>query len=260
MFSKLKGFFYKHYLMYKKSSAERSTIFIYPFVALFSVGILALYLRATGGPADAVPFVIVGTIAWTFYDLCQRIPVYGILLDIWDHCLKHSILSPATIAEYIIGNSLFGLSVGIFSTLLLAVLGFIFFGFNIFSAGIVLLPALAILFVFASSVGLGINSMIIAYDKEYMALVWSVPGLIMVFSGVYYPVSALPGIVQNIAYVLPTTYAIDAMRISLGLSEGAVLRALAIASVLCIAYYALFYRMFERALDKSRRTGRTITD
>lgn len=260
MLSQMKGFFYKHYLIYKKSKAEKATLFIYPLVSLFSIGILALYLRAAGAPLDAVSFVIVGVIAWTFYDICQRIPVYGVLQDIWDYCLKHTIISPATIVEYVLGNSLFGLVAGLFSLAILAILSWIFFSFNILSAGVALIPSLAIIFIFAIAMGLGINSMIVGYDKEYMALVWATPGVVMVLSGVYYPINILPGFAQALAYLLPTTYAIEAIRISLGLSAGNLFKTIASGFVFSAIYLGIFYAAFSAALKKSRNTGRTITD
>ncbi len=260
MLSQIKGFFYKHYIIYKKSNTEKATLFIYPLVSLFSIGILAMYLRAAGAPLDAVPFVIVGVMAWTFYDLCQRIPVYGLLHDIWDYCLKHSMISPATATEYTLGNSLFGLAAGTFSLVILTLLSWIFFRFNILSAGLVLVPSLAIIFIFAVAVGLGIDSMIVGYNKEYFALVWTIPGVIMVLSGVYYPINMLPGFVQAMAYLLPTTYAIEAIRISLGFSVGNLLKTLASGFVFSAIYLGVFYTAFSAALKKARRTGRTIAD
>ena len=259
MFQYAKGFFYKHYIIYKKSQAEKATLFIYPLVSLFSIGILALYLEASGAPSNAIPFVIVGTMAWTFYELCQRAMVYGMTLDIWDYCTKHMILSPAGLADYIIGNSLFGLSSGTFALAILSALSAAFFGFSIFSTGLVFVMSLFVAFIFAVSMGLGILSMMVAYDKEYLAFTWSMPGVIMVFSGVYYPVSMLPGFVRDIAYILPTTYAIDAMRISIGLASGSVGQEILRGLIISVAYLALFFWTFSTSLNRARNTGRTIS-
>ena len=259
MYASAKGFFYKHYTIYKKSQAEKATLFIYPLVSLFSIGILALYLKASGATSNAIPFVIVGTLAWTFYELCQRAMVYGMTLDIWDYCLKHMLLSPASIMDYIIGNSIFGITIGAFALAILSALSSVFFGFDAFSALSVSILSLAVIFLFAVAMGLAILSMMVAYDKEYLALTWSMPGIIMVFSGVYYPVSMLPGSVQNVAYILPTTYAIDAMRITLGLATGAAGNELIRGFIISLAYLAVFYWAFRASLNHARKTGRTIT-
>ncbi|MBU4245616.1 ABC transporter permease [archaeon] len=244
--------------MYKKSTVEKATLFIYPFVSLFSIGLLALYLRAMGSPLDVVPFVMIGVIAWTFYDLCQRVVVYGILLDIWDYCLKHSMISTATLVDYLIGNSLFGLLISSISLLILNILSSVFFGFSIFSAGVASVISFIIIFIFAVATGLAINSIILLGNKENAVLVWSVPGIVMVFSGVYYPLNMLPGIIQAIAYILPTTYAIEAIRIDMGFSEGILWRTLLYGLVTSLIYLVFFYHVFERAIFQERKKGKTI--
>lgn len=260
MIPQAKAYFYKHWVIYKKSLAEKSNLLVYPLVGLFSVGVLALYIRKTGAPIEIVPFVVVGIIAWTFFELCQRMITYGVMQDIWDHCLKHSLVSPATIADYVVGNALFGIFAGLVSVAFLDIFSSVFFGAGIFSAGAVLALSLAIIAIFSISVGLGIDCLIIAYDKEYMALTWSISGIVMVFSGVYYPVSALPEFIQSISYLLPTTYAIDAIRIALGLSSGDLLPALLRGFMLSAAFFALFFSAFSRLLNKARKIGRTITE
>lgn len=258
MISTAKAYFYRHYIMHKKNKAEISWIFIYPLIGLFSIGILALYLQNIGASLDIVPFVIVGVVVWAFYDLCQKSIVYGTLFDIWEHCLRHTAVSPADKKEYIIGNALFGVASGALSLIMLNTISMLFFEFNFFAAHAVLVAALAIVFVFAISVGLAITSMMIGYNKEYMALMWSMPGIIMILSGVYYPVAMLPEIVRSVAYLLPTTHAIDAIRIALGLSEGVVSQTLFTGFLLSLAYFVLFYMIYTAAFKRARRVGGAI--
>ncbi|MFH1433134.1 MAG: ABC transporter permease [archaeon] len=251
--------FYKLYMMTIKSSGEKAWLFIYPLVGLFSIGFLAAYLRSVGGVLSTIHFILIGVIVWSFYDLCQKAPVYSLLFDIWDHCLKHSIVSRATTYDFIIGTSAFGLVSAIFTTLYLTAASIIFFGFNIFEGGPATIIALISIFIFATSIALLINSLIISKDKEYMVLTWAIPGIIMIFSGIYYPVEFLPGMAIHISYLLPTTYAITAIRESFGFTS-AVTGSLAKGMLLSLIYLAFSIKMYMWGIKSAKKTGTTITD
>lgn len=251
--------FYKLYKMTTKSSGEKAWLFIYPLVGLFSIGFLAAYLKSVGGVMTTIHFVLIGVIVWSFYDLCQKAPVYGLLFDIWDHCLKHIIVSRATTYDFIIGTSAFGLASAIFTSLYLTAASITFFSFNIFEGGLTTIIALISIFIFATSMALLINSLIISKDKEYMVLTWAIPGIIMIFSGIYYPVEFLPGMAIHISYLLPTTYAITAIRESFGFSS-AVTGSLAKGIILSLTYLAFSINIYLWAIKSAKKTGTTITD
>ena len=251
--------FYKLYRMTIKSSGEKAWLFVYPLVGLFSIGFLAAYLKSVGGVLSTIHFVLIGVIVWSFYDLCQKAPVYGLLFDIWDHCLKHTIASPANVYDFIIGTGSFGLVSAIFTSIYLTIISIIVFDFNIYSAGPTTIIALAIIFIFATSVALFINSLIISRDKEYMTLTWAIPGVIMIFSGIYYPVDFLPGIAKDISYILPTTYSIIAIRESFGFSSG-VAHPLIKGALISLVYFIASIKIYNLGIRSAKKTGTTITD
>lgn len=258
MFTKAMGYFYKHWVMHKKDHAEKGWIFLYPLVSLFSIGLLAKYLGAAGAPENVVPFVLIGVISWDIYSLCQKAVVYGMQFDLWDFCFKHSAATPAGVKDFVLGNSMFGVASSMVSLAFITVISSIFFQFNIFSAGIVAVLALLVIFLFAIAAGLAIDSVIMMYGKEYIALVWSTPGLIMLLSGVYYPVSMLPGIARDLSFMLPTTHAINAMRIAFGFSAGTASGALLAGFAISLIYLALFFWTLDKSILHSKRAGGTI--
>lgn len=253
------AYFYKMYKMTIKSSGEKAWLFIYPLVGLFSIGFLASYLKAVGGVLSTIHFVLIGVIIWSFYDLCQKAPVYGLLFDIWDHNLKHSITAPATKYDFLIGTSTFGLLSAIFTSIYLTAISITFFDFNIYSAGITTIIALSTIFIFATSIALLINSLIISKDKEYMVLTWAIPGMIMIFSGVYYPIEFLPEMAQSISYLLPTTYAISAIRESFSFTA-TITNPLTKGILIALIYLITSIKIYTLGLKSAKRTGTTITD
>lgn len=82
---------------------------------------------------------------------------------------------------------------------------------------------------------------------------------VSIFSGVFYPVSELPGWMQVVSRLLPDTYVIDAMRsllmpdyVGLGIPTGAVVAGIALFDVVMLP---LSIAVFGRALDFGRRLG-----
>ena len=103
-------------------------------------------------------------------------------------------------------------------------------------------------FVFASLV---INA------KEANALAYLVRGAVMVFCGITYPITILPGWMRPIADWLPQTYAIHAIRSASLSTQGfsaitGDLKALALFGALWLALGYVIFNWMER---RARRTG-----
>jgi len=79
--------------------------------------------------------------------------------------------------------------------------------------GSIWLAALVMIFSIPAVYGLGFAfaSLVITL-KEASAFVFLVRGLVMIFCGITFPISLLPGWMQSVATWLPQTYMIHAMR------------------------------------------------
>ena len=256
MFEKASGHFYKHWIMTLKSPAEMAWILVYPFVGLISIGLFASFLIGSGAPLESLIFVFAGVMIWNFYDLSQHAITYGITYEIWSDSLKHFFSTTSTNNDYILGNSMYGLFISSSSLVIVGTIGFIIFGFNIFSAGIYLVLGSLSVFLFASSIGLIINYFMITKNVKYMSLIWMSTGIIMIFSGVYYPVSVLPGFAQSIAYMLPSTHAIEGIRLALMNDFTGANLSIYSSFVLSVIFFVLGYFAFKRGVDKGRELGK----
>ncbi|MFQ6061681.1 MAG: ABC transporter permease, partial [Methanosarcinales archaeon] len=72
----------------------------------------------------------------------------------------------------------------------------------------------------------------------------------MFSTGVFYPLSSMPFWMQALAYVIPLTYANDAMRTVMvkGLGFSAIAEDLIILAVFAIAMFALSVKLFKREI------------
>ncbi len=247
---------YKQHKMMVKNASELAWIFIYPFVALLSIGLFAHYISLSGGPPEAILFVLVGVVVWNFYDLTQRAVTYGMTYDMWSNSLKHGLVNASGIKEFIIGNSFYGLLTSYLVVIFVGIAGLLAFGFNIFGAGIVLAISLLPVFLFATAIGLLIDSLMITRGHNWMSLIWSISGVIMIFSGVFYPVDILPEAVKFLALSFPTTYSINALRAAFGFTTVSISETILIAFLISAIYLAVCIFIFTKAVKRSKTTGK----
>ncbi len=257
MLEEVSAYVYKHRKFARRRPAELSIMIVDPLVALLSVGILVYFTVQNGAPASSLMSAFIGVVAWTFFELTQRSVTFGITFDIWSNSLKHSFSTTTKVWHLIAGNSIYGLLNSLAAFLIVVTVGFFAFNFNIFAGGIYLANLISIFF-FAVASGLIIDSLMVSKGEKYMALVWMVTGIVMIFSGVYYPASILPSPVKEISQLLPSTHSIASMRAGFGYSVESGLAEFALGLGLSIIYLAIGLFMFKRGLKKGYENG-TIT-
>ncbi len=257
MWEEVSAYFYKHQKIMSRRPGELMWLVVHPFISLLSLGIMIMFIISRGADISSMMFIFVGVIMWNFYDIVQRSITYGITFDIWSSSLKHSFSSRAASKHFIIGNGLFGLYSAVITFVLVGVVGYFAFGFNIFLGGLFLLNLIPVFF-FALGIGLMINSLMVSKGEKYMALIWMMTGVIMIFSGVYYPASVLPSPISEIAQAFPSTHSIQSMRAGFGFSPETGLPEFVLGLGLSLLYLAVGTSLFKFGLKKGYQNG-TIT-
>lgn len=258
MWNEISAHLYKQMKIAQKWPGELAHLFVYPTIGLLSLGILAFFLVLNGAPVSSMLFVFVGVLMWNVYDMAQRTMSYGVTLDVWNESLKHSFVGASRVRHFIIGNMIYGAIGALIVLAIIGAAGLFMFDFNIFAGGIYLMLNMAFLFLFGSGIGLMINSLMVSKGSRYMAIIWIIPGMIMIFSGVYYPVELLPMGVMQFSMLMPSTHNIISLRSAMMGLEGLAMTELWIGGALAIAYFLAGGLLFKYGLKKGRVTG-TIT-
>jgi ABC-2 type transport system permease protein len=113
-----------------------------------------------------------------------------------------------------------------------------------------LVPFIAMLVLFAISIGIFITGLICRYTTSMQTLAWSITGLLMPLSCIFYPVSSLPRALRPIALALPSTQAFEGMRQAMsggGLSQTNLIAGFALDAVYAVVAIALFQLLFSAA-------------
>ena len=85
-------------------------------------------------------------------------------------------------------------------------------------------------------------------------------GLSSLFGGLYFPISVLPDWLQTISYLLPVTYALEAMRLSLlkGYALTELIPNILVLSIFAVTTLPLSIAIFAYAIKRAKRDG-TLT-
>jgi ABC-2 type transport system permease protein len=256
--TQVKAHFYKHWVELLKNAGEWEWIVIYPLVHIFSIGFLALFVQQIGTTNSAAIYLFIGAFAWNFYVLCQRGITYGSLREIWAESVKHSVIAPAGIRAFILGNGMYGLFTGLVSAVLMHLVAIIFFSFDISTAALPMALGMLVLFIYGVAEGLLVNAVMMLKGPEYMALTWITTGIIMVLSAVYYPLEFIPEQIRWVSQLLPTTYAIQTMRAGFIPEIGNVLNLAATGIALALVYLTVAAFVYQKAIQKSRENGTVL--
>jgi ABC-2 type transport system permease protein len=174
--------------------------------------------------------------------------------ETWSRNLLNLLVTPLTEGEYVAGVALFGLvklAIGV-SVVATAALGM--FAFNITDLGVALVPIIAVLLVVGGSVALIVVGLVLRVGQGAEILAWGLLALIMPLSGIFYPVNALPGGLQPVAVILPTTHIFAAARTVLA-GHPFPLGQLGIAAAGAVVLAALSLLYVTRMLATFRRRG-----
>jgi ABC-2 type transport system permease protein len=220
--------------------------------ASFAVGGRALGLESITGTSNLAGYLFLGVIiggmvGTAFWDMAfsfKREMDVGTLEQTW--------LSPTRPETFVLGRALSGGLVAGAASAILVGIGLAFFGATIGGGLVLALPAL--LLAMASMVGIGyLVASAVLVLREPNFFVDATNFVFAMISGVAFPVAVLPWFIRPIAYLLPTTYAVDLLRVyALGtrplLDPALEWVALAALSALLIALGRVVFRRTEHRM------------
>ncbi len=118
-------------------------------------------------------------------------------------------LRPLELAASLLTVSLFRTLFGVGSAALLAIL---LYHYSIFDLGLPLLAFFTNLIIMGWSIGLMVVALVLRFGLGAEGLAWAVIFAVAPFSGIYYPLSVLPGWIQPAARALPSSHVFEGMR------------------------------------------------
>ena len=239
---------------------------VYGVVTSLSVAYIGLAAPAiTGGASDPaavsrfVLYLLVGTITWRFLGLIFEQMGETIAWERWEGTIEYTFMAPVPRLVHLLGMCGATLVRALaFSVITLAAVA-LFVPVDLSRANalsaLVLLATGAVAFI-----GLAIASAVLPllWTEKGLQMAYIGQAVVLLVSGVYYPVSVLPGWMQALAVVSPATYVIQGMRDALldGADVVAVWPSLWPALLIGAVSIPLGLRAFLWAEAFAKRTGR----
>ena len=181
--------------------------------ATFAIGGQAVGLAETAGTTDIVGYLFLGMLALNLASAGFWRVAFSIKMELDAGTLEPAWLTPTRRETFVIGMTISGLIIAVVATVVLVLIGIWLFG-----AGIAPRLAVAVPILTVSSVGiLGIGYLIgaiVLRMRDANFFVDAADFIFVVLSGAAFPIIVLPELVRWISYLLPTTHALDLMRVA----------------------------------------------
>jgi ABC-2 type transport system permease protein len=197
-----------------RHNANQIAYMVYlPVLNLLVWGFFTIYLAQNDHSRPGViNFLLGAVILWGMFSAFQRDMAVGVLEELWSRNLASLLASPLTAPEYLTGLVIvtFGkVSVGLIAECIVA---WLFYKYNLFPLLLPIMPFLLNLVLFGTIIGILVMGVIFRYTTRFQALSWSIASILMPFSCVFYPISALPVVLRPAAWILPSTHSFEGMR------------------------------------------------
>ena len=235
-----------------------SNIFLWMSIDIVLWGFITKYLDSLGSAAFTFTTVLFGAIIlWEFLTRIQQGVMVAFFEDVWAQNFINYFASPLTIGEYIAGLVMSSIVSGILGFAFGLILAGLAFGFNIFILGASLLPFILVLFTFGVSLGIFTSGVVLRLGPSAEWIAWPLTAILSPLGAVYYPVSALPGLLQTVARSLPPSYVFEGMRAILinGAPLNGLLGSLAAAFLIALVYLAAAFLFFVHTYRYVLRRG-----
>lgn len=217
---------------------------------------LPLFERVAG-TTDYASFIIVGSLLWSWLNFT----LWDVGLQLRNEQLRGTLesnwLCPVWRISILVGGSLTKLVTSLIFFAITILEFWLVFGVQLVRGNLGLALSIVVLVIpTIYGIGLAFGSLVIQFN-EANAMVFLVRGIFMIFCGMTYPVSVMPGWMQAVAAWLPLTYAIRAIRAAVltNATVAEVLPDLVWLAAFAVALPLLGYVAFYHTERQARRSG-----
>ena len=208
-------------------------------------------------------FLMVGALIWSYLSVLFDVLSETVSWERWEGTIEYSFMSPAGRVTDLLGMGFYAVIYGIAQIAIM--FGVVSLFFELYLSDANYWGALLMLSVCSVSlVGFGIVAAVLPLlsPEKGQQVSYIVSSLLLLVSGVYYPVDVLPGWMQAIATISPVTYALEGLRQALlegaGVAElwGSI-RVLLIMGVIFIPLGLYIFHLGERYAKKTGKLKRS---
>jgi ABC-2 type transport system permease protein len=160
----------------------------------------------------ATPYLLAGIMLFHVLFQSQIAVATGFMEETWTRNILNVMTTPLREIEYVLGLALMGLLKLAAAMVTVSIAALVFYRFGLGEIGWGLVPVIGVLLLCGWCTAMLVIGLLLRYGQSAEILAWATTFTILSVSGVFNPVDSIPGVIQPIAKVLPTTYAFRAAR------------------------------------------------
>jgi len=210
----LLGVVERNWYLVKRYAMWELAFFVWTIANTLSIVFIS---KAAGLPPDKenqlTTVLLIGAVIWAYLGIIFEILTETVAWERWEGTIEYTFMAPLSRSVHLIGMGLFAIAYGLVrATLIFAVVAAMF-GLHIpdanFGTALLLLGIASVSFI-----GIGMMTAVLPLisPEKGTQLGFMAQGIMLVVSGVYYPVSVLPQWMQAISTISPATYALRGIR------------------------------------------------
>jgi ABC-2 type transport system permease protein len=157
--------------------------------------------------------LLIGAVIWAYLGIIFEILTETVAWERWEGTIEYTFMAPLSRPVHLIGMGVFAIAYGLVRASLIFGVVAAFFSLHMpranFGTALLLLSVASVSFI-----GIGMMTAVLPLisPEKGTQLGFMGQGIMLVVSGVYYPVSVLPGWMQAISTISPATYALRGIR------------------------------------------------
>jgi ABC-2 type transport system permease protein len=190
--------------------------FLWTVANTLTIVFIAEGIEASGGQIDVertTAVLLIGAVIWAYLGMIFEILTETVAWERWEGTIEYTFMAPLSRPVHLTGMGLFAIVYGLVQSVLLFIVVAFFFDLSLpnanFAAALVLLAVASISFV---GIGMMTSVLPLISPEKGTQLGFIAQGILLVVSGVYYPVTVLPEWMQWLATISPATYALEGVR------------------------------------------------
>jgi ABC-2 type transport system permease protein len=236
--------------------------FVWTVANTLTIVFIAKGIEAAGGKIDVdrtTTTLLIGAVIWAYLGIIFEVLTETVAWERWEGTIEYTFMAPLARPIHLAGMGVFAVAYGVVRAVFLfgivaAMFGLELQGANLWSAVLVLAVASV------SFVGIGMMTAVLPLisPEKGVQLGFIAQGILLVVSGVYYPVDVLPGWMQALATISPATYALDGIRAAIldGAGLGSVWQDVWPLIVIGVVTVPLGLEVFRRGERYAKRHGK----
>ncbi|MBN2045791.1 MAG: ABC transporter permease [Anaerolineales bacterium] len=195
---------------------------VYSIANSLSVSFIGLGMEALSGEQANVDgrflvlYLVIGTLVWRYLTTVFYWITEVISIERWEGTIEYTLMAPVRRVVHMAGQTVFAVVYSLFFTGVILVVTVFVFDLDMSQAnlwgGLVMLIAGSFSFI---GISIMVSVLPLLFPERGAQMTHIVIAVLLLVSGVYYPIEVLPKALQVFGVVSPATYVLDGVRLTL---------------------------------------------